>query len=99
MLLERFRARIMSQFSPFWLKARSGANVSLDAMLFAFSVYAVPAAIAVVSLIALFTWDSPYSAETPAPLEFRVLEQTGASLEPGAALAALAAKPLAQFKD
>jgi diguanylate cyclase (GGDEF)-like protein/PAS domain S-box-containing protein len=89
----------MSQFSPFWLKAKSSANVSLDAMLFAFSVYGVPAAIAVVSLIALFSWDSPYSTETPAPLEFRVLEQTGSSLEPRAALAALAAKPLVQYQD
>ena len=89
----------MSQFSPFWLKAKSSANVSLDVMLFAFSVYGVPAAIAAVSLIALFSWDSQYNAETPAPLEFRVPEQTGSSLEPAAALAQLSSKPLVQYRD
>lgn len=73
--------------------------MSLDRLLFAFSVYGVPVAIALISALALVSWDSPYTPENPIPLEFRVIEQTGPNLEPVQALAQLASKPAVLYRD
>jgi diguanylate cyclase (GGDEF)-like protein len=57
------------------------------------SVYLVPAGVAVVSLIALFFWDSHYVASGEQQLPLRVVAESGAPLTPQAALRALSAAP------
>ena len=46
-------------------------NAALDALLYGMSIYGVPAVIAVVSLIALSTFDWQYDAGGGTLLEFR----------------------------
>ena len=72
---------------PGWAKR---ANAALDALLYGLSAYGVPAAIALMSVIALATFDRQYSAGSGIPLEFRVFEQTGGAPEPVRALKQLA---------
>ena len=74
-------------FRPGWTKR---ANAALDALLYGLSIYGVPAVIAVMSLIALSTFDRQYGAGGGIPLEFRVFEQTGDAPEPARALKQLA---------
>ena len=63
------------------------------------SVYCVPAAIAVVSLITWLTFDKQYTAGTGNPLEFRVFEQTGEAPKPAQALAQLGDRPIVAYHD
>ena len=53
---------------------------ALDALLFKFSVFGIPIAIGVLTLTALFAWESQYSAGNGIPIEFRVLEQKVSTL-------------------
>ena len=85
-----------SIFRPGWTKR---ANAALDALLYGLSVYGVPAVIAVMSLIALSTFDRQYGAGGGNPLEFRVFEQTGDAPEPAQALAQLADQPIVPHLD
>jgi diguanylate cyclase (GGDEF)-like protein len=71
-------------YRPGWTKQ---ANAALDAFLYGLSAYAVPAAIAVMSLITLFAFDKQYAASTGSPLELRILEQTDGVSEPTPAAA------------
>ncbi|MEJ0045361.1 MAG: hypothetical protein WDN04_03850 [Rhodospirillales bacterium] len=89
----------MIRLSPFWLDARKGANAGLDALLFAVSVYGVPAMIGLVSILAFFSWDSQYSSSDSTPLSFRVIEQSGPDLAPAQALAQLAHSNPVQYFD
>ncbi|MHB8666356.1 MAG: EAL domain-containing protein [Burkholderiales bacterium] len=75
------------------------ANAALDRVLYALSVYAVPAAIAVMSLVALSTFEREYGAPTGTPLKFSVFEQTGKAPEPAEALAQLSGLPAVQHLD
>lgn len=76
------------------------ANAALDALLYGLSIYGVPAVIAVMSLIALYAFKPQYGgAGEGKPLEFRVVKQTGATLEPQQALARLANQPSVQHLD
>lgn len=54
------------------LQKRLDPRFSLDAVLYALSVYGVPFVIGVFSLIALTVWDSEYTKGTAHALEFRV---------------------------
>ncbi len=83
-------------FRPGWTKR---ANAALDALLYGLSVYGVPAVIAVMSLIALFTFNRQYGADDGNPLDFRIFEQTGEAPEPASALAQLADQPLVRHFD
>lgn len=80
-------------FSP------SGINSAIDALLYRLSVYAVPVAIGVISLIAFIAWKSEYSMGGGIPLEFRVLEQTAPALTPDGALEGLAVQAPVRFHD
>ncbi|MBK6632151.1 MAG: hypothetical protein IPG33_14615 [Betaproteobacteria bacterium] len=53
---------------------------ALDALLFKFSVFGIPIAIGVLTLTALFAWESQYSVGNGIPIEFRVLEQKVSTL-------------------
>jgi len=85
-----------SIFRPGWTKR---ANAALDALLYGLSVYGVPAVIAVMSLIALLTFDKQYTAGAGSPLELRVFEQTGDAPEPAQALEQLADQPTVPYHD
>ncbi len=68
------------------------ANSVLDSLLYGFSIYGVPAAIGIVSVVALLAWDGQYSTSGGTPIEFRVLEQDADALGPAQALARLEPK-------
>ena len=75
------------------------ANATLDTLLYWLSVYGIPAAIAVMSLLALTALDRQYAASSGIPLEFRAFRQSGDSPEPAQALAQLAHEPLLRHLD
>ena len=77
----------------------NGADTTIDSLLFKLSVYGVPVAIALASLIALTTWESQYNVSGAKPLDFRVFEQASEMLEPIQALARLDESPTVQHYD
>ena len=83
-------------FRPGWAKR---ANAALDSLLYRVSVYGVPGVIGVVSLVALLAWNGEYTTGGSNDLEFRVLEQTGATLSPAQALARLKEQPAVDHRD
>ena len=72
---------------PFWSRLHGG----LDHVLTWLLIYALPGAVLVLSLWALFTWAPHFAHDDPRPVAMRVLEDAGADLGPAAALAALEA--------
>jgi diguanylate cyclase (GGDEF)-like protein len=85
-----------SMFRAGWTKR---ANAALDSLLFGFSIYGVPAAIAAVSLLALLAWDGEYATSGSSGLEFRILEQARDAPTPAQALAQLRERPLVDHFD
>jgi diguanylate cyclase (GGDEF)-like protein len=79
--------------------AKGRIHAVLDAFLYRLSVYGVPAAVGVVSLIALSAWDSEYPVDSATELEIRVVAQTEGALEPAAALERLSAVPALRHYD
>jgi diguanylate cyclase (GGDEF)-like protein len=65
------------------------ANEAVDRFLYAFSVYVVPLAVGLLSIIAWTTWNDEYSHAGGQPLAFRVTEQTRQTMTPAEALARL----------
>ncbi len=78
---------------------KKGLDRALDALWSAFSVFGVPIAIGVTSLIALFGWRSEYPVQGATPVEFRVLRQGAAALGPAQALAALGSRAPVAYRD
>lgn len=64
-------------------------NEAVDKFCYAFSVYAVPLAVGLLSLLAWTTWSDEYSVAGGQPLPFRVVEQTQPTWTPAEALVAL----------
>ena len=64
-------------------------RADVDSLLLAFSVYAVPIAVALVTVVSLFLWDSQYPASDSIGLNFTVVEETGQQLDPKTAHAQL----------
>ena len=87
--MEQFRA-------PSWGQR---AQVALDSFLYGLGVYAVPAAILVVTLIALIAWRDQYPVGGATPVRFSVLEEHGTSLQPIQALQELRDQPTVQHRD
>src|ERR1700678_631225 len=83
----------------FWLNAGKSANPNLEKLLFGLSIYGVPIAIAIVSFIALSSWDSSSPSADPAQLEFRSFEQSAAALEPSQARVRLQAEKSSLYRD
>ncbi|MBD8530409.1 EAL domain-containing protein [Massilia sp. CFBP 13647] len=63
------------------------------------SVYLVPIGVALVSLLALVTWNSHYVANDDVVLPLRVIAEDGAQMAPGAALRRLARAPIVERHD
>jgi diguanylate cyclase (GGDEF)-like protein/PAS domain S-box-containing protein len=89
----------MFRAPPFWLALSARGNSAVNGLLFAFSVYGVPIAIAVVSVLALFVWDSQYPSGEAAALEFRAMEQAGPDFGPAQARAMLAGAKSVLYQD
>lgn len=66
-------------------------------LLLSFSIYLVPAAIAVATLLALFLFPLNYPVTEGVAVPFEVLEDTSATLDPPQALAALRGQSAVQF--
>ncbi|WP_249931313.1 EAL domain-containing protein [Ramlibacter sp. 2FC] len=71
----------------------------MDRVLRALSIYALPVAIALLSLIALLFWQPQHPQPEARALDFRVLEDGNAALTPAQALAQLPAQPLVARHD
>lgn len=67
---------------------------AIESLLRVLSVYAVPALIVIVSVVALLGWEGRAAASGRIGLELRVLEDRSGSLGPAEALAALSAQPV-----
>jgi diguanylate cyclase (GGDEF)-like protein len=89
----------MDKSRNLWPGWTQRANAMLDASLYRISVYGVPAIVAVMSFIALFSFDRQYDTGGASPLAIRVFEQTGGTQEPAQALARLANQPLVPHFD
>jgi diguanylate cyclase (GGDEF)-like protein len=77
-----------------WAMRRQRLNAVVDSLIYALSVYGVPIAVAVVTVVALFAWEPQYSASDAIPLNIRIVEQEGADLRPTEALALLGQRPM-----
>ena len=91
---------VRSSFGDFSIfRSMNGTDAAIDSLLFRLSIYGVPIAIGLVSLIALFAWNSQYAGSGGTNLEFRILQETSDTLEPAQALARLDAAPTVQYHD
>lgn len=71
----------------------------LDRALRGLSVYVLPAAIGLLSVLAILFWPPQHPPSDTRPLAFRVVEDRGAALTPAQALARLQAQPLVPRHD
>lgn len=71
----------------------------LDLLLYAFSTYALPIVIGLLSLLALFTWKTQFPAIDTQPLDIQVIQGSAEVTEPAQALAKLRGRPLRPFHD
>ncbi len=82
-----------------WEPRRQRLNAVVDTFIYALSVYGVPIAVAIVTVVALFAWEPQYPASNAIPLKFRVIEQQGAELQPSEARALLDRQSLVSHQD
>ena len=74
-------------------------QAALDALLYGISIYALPAVIALVTLLALLVWDQKYPATGATGLELKSIEEISARLKPAESLAQLEREAAAQYRD
>lgn len=89
----------MPRFSMFRPGRTESASAAVDGLLFGLSVFAVPLAIAGMTLIAFFSWQNQYDIRGASPIEFRILEQAGDALDARQALARLSDAPPVRHHD
>lgn len=89
----------MKQRSVFLWNRINRFNQWLDRSLYAFSAYALPIFIGLVSLLALLTWQTQYPIVNPQLLKIQAIKGTDALLEPAQALAQLQGRPLSPRFD
>ena len=80
-------------------KQGSPINLTLDRLLFAFSAYAIPLLIGLVSLLALFAWKSQYLIHEPLELELKVIQSSAGLATPEQAMSQLRGSRSAAFHD
>ena len=71
----------------------------MDAFLYRLSVYGVPVAIGLITLIALVTWKPQYAVSGAVPVGFSVIKQEGLALEPAQAVEQLRNAPTVPHRD
>ena len=74
-------------------------NQRLDQLLYVFSAYALPIAIGLLSLLALFAWKNQYPVTNPQQLPIQVVQSSADIMEPAQALAQLQNRPVSPFHD
>ena len=79
-----------------WMKR---IHPALDTLLYGVSIYALPAVIALVSLLALVAWDNKYPLAASTPLELKILEQTGDVLSTTQAITGLERETATGYRD
>src|SRR5512135_3628851 len=89
----------MSRIATVRSKWPRRAYAALETLLYGLSAYGVPALIAVMSVIALFTFNRQYTIDVGKQLEIRVLEQSGDDLKPARALAELSTHGAVAYWD
>ena len=72
-------------------------QAALDALLYGISIYALPAVIALVTLLALLVWDQKYPATGATGLELKSIEEISARLKPAESLAQIEREAAAQL--
>ena len=80
-------------------KRTGRVHSGVDAFLYRLSVYGVPIAIGLISLLALLVWKTQYPVGGAMPLKFSVLEQKGGALDPAQANRLLARRPMVAHLD
>jgi diguanylate cyclase (GGDEF)-like protein len=71
----------------------------LDRVLYALAAYAMPAVIALATVIALSTWQTFFPYSPAKPLAFRIVEEPGQALAPAQARNLLAGRPAVRHYD
>ena len=87
----------MTSVARHWAVRRQRLNAVVDSLIYALSVYGVPIAVAVVTVVSLFAWEPQYPASDAIPLNIRIVEQEGADLQPSEALALLGQRPMVRY--
>jgi diguanylate cyclase (GGDEF)-like protein len=82
-----------------WARRRPEFHSAIDALIYALSVYGVPAVVFLVTLAALVAWDSQYEAHNALPLPLVAIEDAEAALTPQQALVRLRAAPPVTHRD
>jgi diguanylate cyclase (GGDEF)-like protein len=78
---------------------RQRFHSAIDALIYALSVYGVPAVIGLVTLVALLVWDSQYENGGSTALALAVIEERGAALTPAQAAEQLRGAPAVPHHD
>src|SRR5450756_2384063 len=89
----------MPKQSEFFRKRDDKLNQGLDQVLHVFSTYAVPIFIALLSLLALFTWKTQFPVAEPQQLAIQVVDGAASLVTPAQALAQLRNRPVSPFHD
>jgi diguanylate cyclase (GGDEF)-like protein len=74
-------------------------RVSLDGLIYALAAYGLPAAVGLLTVVALAVWQPHYRAAGAVPLELRVLEDPGGALDAPRAAALLARRAAVPYQD
>jgi len=91
--LENKKMKEMTDKSRLPRKRIGQLSQGLDLLLYAFSTYALPIVIGLLSLLALFTWKTQFPAIDPQPLDIQVIQGSADVAEPAQALAKLRGSP------
>ena len=89
----------MARLSIAALARRRGFHSVIDALIYGLSVYGVPAAIGIVTLVAMLLWDSRYDARDSLPLPLAVLQDRDHALSPAQAAKQLSSAQRVTHQD
>jgi diguanylate cyclase (GGDEF)-like protein/PAS domain S-box-containing protein len=89
----------MSRQPRFFRKRIETIGLNLEKLLYVFSTYSLPVVIGLLSLLALFAWQTQYPVAEPQQLDIKVLRGISGAAEPARALEQLQGRPFSQFHD
>ena len=77
----------------------TGLNPQLETCIYILSTFVTPLALAFLSLVAMFAWDTQYPASEPKNLEVKVLKGSSALTDPTVALQLVTEQPLTPYRE
>ena len=77
----------------------TGLNPQLETCIYILSTFVTPLALAFLSLVAMFAWDTQYPASEPKNLEVKVLQGSSALTDPTVALQLVTEQPLTPYRE